>query len=137
MELISEQEFGEQIDEFIRESKFKDKEAFNRAIGREDLLEDIQNNERFKNLSIDIEYIAALVDLGTALPLMNINDDRIFTPEPIRDFTNSYTTASGVHRLLKIDSWEGLGIAGDVEDLEKDLKYFASQNYFDKKFYTS
>ena len=134
MELISEQEFGEQIDEFIRESKFKDKEAFNRAIGREDLLEDIQNNERFKNLSMDIEYIAALVDLGTALPLMNINDDRIFTPEPIRDFTNSYTTASGVHRLLKIDSWEGLGIAGDVEDLEKDLKYFASQNYFDKKF---
>ena len=95
MNIISEQEFGELLDEFIRDGEFRnktgnfeeDKKILNRMVGRTEKLENIE--DRLPQMDERIKEIAALSDLAEIVEVdMLLGPDKIFQDKPLKFYPN-------------------------------------------------
>jgi len=123
MNIISEQEFGELLDEFIREGEFKnktgnleeDKQILNRIAGKTEKLENIE--ARLPQMDERIKTIAALSDLAEIVEVdMLLGPDKIFTKQTSKVLSDSYSVAEVFNRLTDITqtAWdERVSLTGD------------------------
>lgn len=145
MNIISEQEFGELLDEFIREGEFtgktgnfeEDKTILDKRLGKTEKLENIQD----KNLQMDerLKLIAALSDLASIIELdLFLGSEKIFTKQKPKFLSESYTVArrfSGLTTITK-ESWENRVSAGgsfsenDWEDTVENSFAFLDDGVF-------
>ena len=123
MNIISEQEFGELLDEFIRDGEFRnktgnfeeDKKILNRMVGRTEKLENIE--DRLPQMDERIKEIAALSDLAEIVEVdMLLGPDKIFTRQTSKVLSESYSVAEVFNRLTDITAtaWdERVSLTGD------------------------
>jgi len=121
MNIISEQQFGELLDEFIREGEFtgktgnfeEDKSILDKRLGKTEKLENIQD----KNLQMGegLKLIAALSDLASIIELdLFLGSEKIFTRQQPKILSESYPVAGRFSGLTTItqESWENRVSAG-------------------------
>ena len=123
MNIISEQEFGELLDEFIREGEFKnktgnfeeDKQILNKIAGKTEKLENIE--DRLPQMDERVKTIAALSDLAQIVEVdMLLGPDKIFTKQTSKVLSDSYSVAEVFNRLTDITqtAWdERVSLTGD------------------------
>ena len=138
MEIISQQQFGEEIDEIAVKwaditgeknlDTLKEKIDFlNMRTGNENKLSSRLFSTDF--VSKEVKTIAALSDLGTALEDIYINDEKMFSSRSNPTLSNSYNLASQVNKLTTITNWDGMSIA-DSKNLQKNLGRFLKYDIF-------
>ena len=123
MNIISEQEFGELLDEFIRDGEFKnktgnfeeDKQILNKIVGKTEKLENIE--DRLPQMDERVKTIAALSDLAQIVEVdMLLGPDKIFTKQTSKVLSDSYSVAEVFNRLTDITqtAWdERVSLTGD------------------------
>jgi|14_taG_2_1085336.scaffolds.fasta_scaffold00115_12 hypothetical protein len=147
MNIISEQEFGQLLDEFIREGEFtgktgnfeEDKVILDKRLGMTEKTENIES--RVPQMDERLKLIAALSDLASIVELdLFLGSEKIFTKQKPKFLSESYPVAGRFYGLTTIteESWENRISAGgsfsenDWEDTIENCSAFLEDGVFTK-----